>query len=261
MYFGYEPLISYMICKYFPPFPRLSFHSLLISLAVKKVSVWCGSHLFIFASAVFAFGVRSKKSLPRLMSRSLCFLLDIMVSGCTFKSLIHFECAFVKDVRQWSDSFFLHEAVCSVSQQHLFLSFFLLDFFDWCGPFLESLLNLLQYCFYFMLWFFGPETRGILVPRPGIEPAPPALEGEVLTTGLPGKSQQYLSQNRSFSFWWRPVYPLVLLWIVILLSYLRNLCLTSQRFSLMFPSGNLIVLGFTFMSMIHFELNFVCGVR
>ena len=34
-----------------------------------------------------------------------------------------------------------------------------------------------------MFWFFGPEACGIPAPRPGIEPVPPALEGEVLTTG------------------------------------------------------------------------------
>ena len=34
-----------------------------------------------------------------------------------------------------------------------------------------------------MFWFFGHEAFGILAPRPGIKPAPPALEGEVLTTG------------------------------------------------------------------------------
>ena len=39
-----------------------------------------------------------------------------------------------------------------------------------------------------MLWFFGHEACGILAPQPGIEPTPPALEGEVLTTGSPGKS-------------------------------------------------------------------------
>ena len=39
-----------------------------------------------------------------------------------------------------------------------------------------------------MFWFFGNEAGGILASGPGIEPAPPALEGEVLTTGLPGKS-------------------------------------------------------------------------
>ena len=32
-----------------------------------------------------------------------------------------------------------------------------------------------------------PEACGILVPRPGIEPVSPALEGEFLTSGSPGK--------------------------------------------------------------------------
>ena len=43
-----------------------------------------------------------------------------------------------------------------------------------------------------MFWFFGHEACEILAPQPGIEPAAPALEGEVLTTGLPGKSHMYL---------------------------------------------------------------------
>ena len=30
-----------------------------------------------------------------------------------------------------------------------------------------------------MFWFFGRKACEILAPRPGIEPAPPALEGEV----------------------------------------------------------------------------------
>ena len=50
-------------------------------------------------------------------------------------------------------------------------------FFVGCGPFLKSLLNLLQYSFCFMLWFFGHEACEILAPWPGIKPAPPALEG------------------------------------------------------------------------------------
>ena len=45
--------------------------------------------------------------------------------------------------------------------------------------------------FFFMFWFFGCEARGILAPRAGIKPAPPALEGEVLTTGLPAKSLKF----------------------------------------------------------------------
>ena len=39
-----------------------------------------------------------------------------------------------------------------------------------------------------MFWFFGHEACGILAAQPGIEPAAPALEGEVLTIGPPGKS-------------------------------------------------------------------------
>ena len=42
---------------------------------------------------------------------------------------------------------------------------------------------------FYVFWLFGHETCGILAPSPGIEPAPPALEGEVLTTGPHGKSQ------------------------------------------------------------------------
>ena len=52
----------------------------------------------------------------------------------------------------------------------------------------KFLLNLLQYCFCFMFWFSGHEACGILAPSPGMEPATPSLEGEILTTGLPGKS-------------------------------------------------------------------------
>ena len=39
-----------------------------------------------------------------------------------------------------------------------------------------------------MFWFFGCKACGILVPQPGIKPAPSALKGEVLTAGSPGKS-------------------------------------------------------------------------
>ena len=39
-----------------------------------------------------------------------------------------------------------------------------------------------------MFCFFGHKAYGILALWSGIKPAPPALEGEVLTTGPPGKS-------------------------------------------------------------------------
>ena len=43
--------------------------------------------------------------------------------------------------------------------------------------------------FHVSFWFFGPEACGILAPWAGIKPTPPAVEGKVLTTGPPGKSQ------------------------------------------------------------------------
>ena len=54
-----------------------------------------------------------------------------------------------------------------------------------------------------MFWFFGREACGILAPQPGIEPAPPVLEGEVLTTGPPGKSLvlDFHSHMYSFCMW------------------------------------------------------------
>ena len=39
-----------------------------------------------------------------------------------------------------------------------------------------------------MFWSFGHKACGIVAPQPGIELASPALEGDVLTTGPPGKS-------------------------------------------------------------------------
>ena len=70
-------------------------------------------------------------------------------------------------------------------------SLFLKFFFFWCGPFLKSLLNLLQYCLCFAFFFFGHKACGILAPWSGIEPTPPTLEGEILTTVPPGKSYKF----------------------------------------------------------------------
>ena len=56
--------------------------------------------------------------------------------------------------------------------------------------FLKPLLNLLQYCFYFMSWFFlaTSHVESSSPTRAGMEPIPPALEGRFLTPGPPGKS-------------------------------------------------------------------------
>ena len=55
--------------------------------------------------------------------------------------------------------------------------FFFQDIF-WHGPFLKSLLNLLQ---------FGFLAMRHVAPRPGLEHTNPILGGRVLTTGSPGK--------------------------------------------------------------------------
>ena len=85
------------------------------------------------------------------------------------------------------------------------VSFF---FFFWCGPFLKSLSNLLQFYFCFMFWvffcffvfFFGYKACGIIVPQPAIKLVYPALEGEIFNTGLPGRAPQtcYLSGSHRF---------------------------------------------------------------
>ena len=52
-------------------------------------------------------------------------------------------------------------------------------------------IDLLQGYFRFTFWFFNYEVCGVLAPLPGIKPAPPALEGEVLTTEPPEKFRFY----------------------------------------------------------------------
>ena len=47
-----------------------------------------------------------------------------------------------------------------------------------------------------MSWPFEHKACGILVPRPGIKPTPPALEGDALTTGPPGKSQDEILDDK-----------------------------------------------------------------
>ena len=51
----------------------------------------------------------------------------------------------------------------------------------------KPLMDLLQYCSC-LFFFFGCIACGILVPQPGMEPAPHALEGKILTPGPPRKS-------------------------------------------------------------------------
>ena len=85
----------------------------------------------------------------------------------------------------------------------LFSFFFKELVFFWCGLFLKSLLNLLQYCFCIMFWFFDWEVFGILASWSGIEPASPALESKVLTTRPPGSPMMVDFSIFQAQFWRR----------------------------------------------------------
>ena len=50
--------------------------------------------------------------------------------------------------------------------------------------------------FLFLFWVFSCKECGILAAWPIIHPGPPALEGEVLTTGPPGKSQVWPDSSK-----------------------------------------------------------------
>ena len=79
-------------------------------------------------------------------------------------------------------------AVCTPGQEAVFC--FLQIFFFLMWTIFKVFIALLQYCICVMFWTFGHEACGILARRPGLELTRPALEGEVPTTGPPGKSQE-----------------------------------------------------------------------
>ena len=69
------------------------FSLLMVSFAVRKLLGLMRSHLFICAFVSFALGDRSKKILLQFMSKSVLPMFSFrsfMVSGLTFRSLIHF---------------------------------------------------------------------------------------------------------------------------------------------------------------------------
>ena len=71
---------------------------------------------------------------------------------------------------------------------------FFLDFLVW--TIFKVVIEFFTVLLLFYVLVFGHKACGILTPWPGIEPTPPALEGEVLTTGLPGKSQGNLEKEK-----------------------------------------------------------------
>ena len=91
---------------------------------------------------------------------------------------------------------------------------------------------------FYIFGFFGHKARGILAHCPGTEPAPPALEGEVPTTGLSGKSHHCCSVAQSCPILGNP-------WTAALqasLSFTISLSLLKLKYSdLIVPSNYLIL--------------------
>ena len=131
----------------------------------------------------------------------LCSFTESLTNGCFNQKDI--QCLFSK--KSWGDIsgvgqvgqplssviFYLWHPESSLQACCLldFLSFF--KIFFWCGPFWNfywiccNTVSIL--CFVF---FFGCQACRNFAPQPGIEPTPLITEGEVLTTGPPGKSQE-----------------------------------------------------------------------
>ena len=66
--------------------------------------------------------------------------------------------------------------------------FFFFGFVFWCGPFFQVSIEHYYNITSVLFWIWGPKAWGTLASWLGIEHAPPAMQGEVLTTGPPGKS-------------------------------------------------------------------------
>ena len=93
----------------------------IVSFAVQKLVSFIRSHLFIFVFIPIPLGGGSQKILLWFMSKSVFPMFSsksFIVSGLTFRSLLHVEFIFVSGVRECSSFILLHVAV-QFSQPHL----------------------------------------------------------------------------------------------------------------------------------------------
>ena len=90
----------------------------LVSFAIQKLLTLVRSHLFIFAFVSVALGERFQIILLHLCRKVFFSSRSFIVSGLTFRSLIHFEIIFVHGVRKCSNFILLHVSVY-FSQNHL----------------------------------------------------------------------------------------------------------------------------------------------
>ena len=75
---------------------------------------------------------------------------------------------------------------------------------------------------FYVLIFWGCKACGILVPWPGIEPAPPALEDKALTTGPPGNSLSHPWQWKGRGWVLEGRHPVTSLWWFLIYNCLSK---------------------------------------
>ena len=107
-------VLSNMICKYFPPLSRLLFTLGMVSFAVGKLFSLIESHLLIFSFVVLIFGLKSKNSSLRPMSKNLPSMFssrssEVLVLMSTF--LVYLRLTFLYGVGWWSSFTLLHMAI------------------------------------------------------------------------------------------------------------------------------------------------------
>ena len=87
VYFGYYPLIGYIICKYLLPFSRLSY-----SFIYGFFLVWCSPSCLPFCFYFLCLRKHTKYIAKTNCKKAycLCFILEVL----WFQSLIHFEFIF-----------------------------------------------------------------------------------------------------------------------------------------------------------------------
>ena len=92
----------------------------IVSFVVQKLLSFISFHFFIYVFISINLGGGSERILLQFMSKSVLSMFsskNFIVSGLTFKPLIHFEFIFVYGVRKCSNFILLHVAV-QFSQHH-----------------------------------------------------------------------------------------------------------------------------------------------
>ena len=112
-YFGYNPLVGHIICKYFTQFSRLSF-CFVDGFLVQNLLSLLRCHLLFFCSYFFCLMGLIKKMLLWFMSKSVLPIFScrsFMALSPTFRSLIYLWFIFVYGIRKYSNSIVLHVAI------------------------------------------------------------------------------------------------------------------------------------------------------